>query len=205
MTKEKGGTSAEKIVKAKVTRALTSLPSMEMFQAKVSAVLEAPMKAKVEAVKALEAKAGTKGRNQDVKTLYDDRQLFVTQHGKAIAAEFAREPKGSWWNVGIALKALKLNYILVGYTLAKLGLIQTKEKNVVKLLEADKEFTKAISQPVMKKAAKLANSILGGMRAEVVQYRKLSGKEKSKALIAREKREAEAVKRFKATEAQVKA
>jgi len=112
-----------------------------------------------------------------VRVLYDERRAFVAEHGKAIAAEFAKEgEKASWWFVWLAMKPLSATYI--GYTLQKLGLIKSSDKRITKLIEADKAFSPLI---------------------------KGTKNGKPKALVVREAKEAASVARFKVTEAQAKA
>ncbi|MCJ7670125.1 MAG: hypothetical protein MUO61_06375, partial [Dehalococcoidia bacterium] len=85
---------------------------------------------------------------KDARVLYDHRQLFKTSHGKAIAAEWAKTQHSKT----AVVKALKLNSILTTYVLHTLNLTTTKDKHILMLVEADKQFVKGSKAPAKAKA-----------------------------------------------------
>jgi len=85
---------------------------------------------------------------KDARALYDYRQLFKTSHGKAIASEWAKTQHSKT----AVVKALKLNSILTTYVLHTLNLTTTKDKHILMLVEADKQFVKGSKAPAKAKA-----------------------------------------------------
>jgi len=153
MTKKvNGGTGAKNPVKVTEAKALAM---------KVAAMLNGKPTSKATKV--------TNAKVKDEKALYDARQEFLASHGKAIAAEWAKIASKT-----LVVKTLKLNSILTTYVLHTLKLTTTKDKHILVLVEADRQFTKDNAKP------------------------------KGKTLVARESKEAASVARFHATEAQVK-
>ena len=66
----------------------------------------------------------------------EEREAFINEHGKKIAQVY--EEAKNWGATAKKLNALSPR--MIGYTLARLKLMECKDQNILRLLAADQEF-----------------------------------------------------------------